>query len=81
MRISTANKYEATVDNLQRRQVELSDSQNRLTSGKRVLKASDDPAAAARAERALATERHLAAQRRGQPGADQPDRKRAGRRP
>ncbi|MFM9917111.1 MAG: flagellar hook-associated protein FlgL [Rhizobacter sp.] len=56
MRISTANTYEAAIDNLQRRQVEMSDQQTRMTSGKRVLKASDDPAAASRAERALATE-------------------------
>lgn len=56
MRISTANQYDATIDNIQRRQIDLSDAQNRLSSGKRVLRASDDPAAAARAERALATE-------------------------
>ena len=56
MRISTANAYDTTVDSLQRRQGELSEAQQRLTSGKRVLRASDDPVAAARAERALATE-------------------------
>jgi flagellar hook-associated protein 3 FlgL len=54
MRISTANAYEAGIDTLGKRQTELSQSQERLTSGKRVAKASDDPAAAARAERALA---------------------------
>ena len=56
MRISTANQYDSTIDNIQRRQIGLSDAQDRLSSGKRVLRASDDPAAAARAERALATE-------------------------
>ena len=56
MRISSANAYDTTIDTLQRRQTDLSDLQTRLTSGKRVLKASDDPAAAARAERALAAE-------------------------
>ena len=56
MRISSANTYDTTIDTLQRRQSDLSDLQTRLTSGKRVLKASDDPAAAARAERALAAE-------------------------
>jgi len=56
MRISSANTYDTTIDTLQRRQTDLSDLQTRLTSGKRVLKASDDPAAAARAERALAAE-------------------------
>ena len=56
MRISSANAYDNTIETLQRRQSDLSDLQTRLTSGKRVLKASDDPAAAARAERALAAE-------------------------
>ena len=56
MRISTANQYDATIDNIQRRQLGMSEAQTRLTSGKRVLRASDDPAAAARAERALAPE-------------------------
>jgi len=56
MRIASANSYEATIDVLQRRQSDLSDMQTRLTSGKRLLKASDDPAAAARAERAMAAE-------------------------
>lgn len=56
MRIASAHSYETTIDVLQRRQSDLSDMQTRLTSGKRLLKASDDPAAAARAERALAAE-------------------------
>ena len=56
MRITTANSYATTIDNLQERQQGLSDAQARLSSGKRVLKASDDPAAAARVERALAAE-------------------------
>lgn len=56
MRITTASSYATTIENLQQRQQSLSDAQMRLSSGKRVLKASDDPAAAARAERALAAE-------------------------
>ncbi len=56
MRIASAHSHDITIDTLQRRQADLSDLQTRLTSGKRVLKASDDPAAAARAERALAAE-------------------------
>lgn len=52
MRISTASKFDSTVESLQKRQRELSESQTRLTSGKRVMVASDDPVAAARAERA-----------------------------
>lgn len=56
MRISTANAYNAAIGTLMQRQNELTTSQLQLTSGKRVAKASDDPAAAARAERALAAE-------------------------
>lgn len=56
MRITTASTYATTINNLQLRQQELSDAQTRLSSGKRVLMPSDDPAAAARAERALAVE-------------------------
>ncbi len=64
MRLSTANSYEAAIANLQRRQIEMSESQTQLTSGKRVNRASDDPTAAARAERALALElRSTASQR------------------
>ena len=54
MRISTTSSFEAGIETLQKRQIELAQAQERLTSGKRVAKASDDPAAAARAERALA---------------------------
>ncbi len=54
MRISTANAFDVGIDTLTSRQAELSDAQARLASGKRVSKASDDPAAAARAEHALA---------------------------
>lgn len=55
MRISTANAYATTIDTLQQRQQQLSRTQEQLTSGKRVARASDDPVAAARIERALAT--------------------------
>jgi flagellar hook-associated protein 3 FlgL len=54
MRISTLNAYDNSVSVLQKRQMALSDSQVQLTSGKRVLRASDDPSAAARAEREMA---------------------------
>ena len=54
MRITTANAFDMSLANLQGRQRQLADSQERLTSGKRVSKASDDPTAAARAERAMA---------------------------
>lgn len=54
MRTSSYLSYAASITNLQNRQTELSDAQQRLTSGLRVLRASDDPTAAARAERARA---------------------------
>ena len=54
MRTSSYLSYAATISNLQQRQNELTDAQQRLTSGLRVLRASDDPTAAARAERARA---------------------------
>lgn len=65
MRIGSAYAFDASLANLQRRQTQLSDMQAQLTSGKRVQRASDDPAAAAAAERALAAgaraEAHLRA--------------------
>ncbi len=64
MRLSTAHSYEAAIANLQRRQVEMAESQMQLSSGKRVNRASDDPTAAARAERALALEARSAASQR-----------------
>lgn len=64
MRTSTANSFDAGIANLQRRQLALAEQQNQLTTGKRVNRASDDPTAAARAERALALEeRSVASQR------------------
>ncbi|MES2958186.1 MAG: flagellar hook-associated protein FlgL [Pseudomonadota bacterium] len=64
LRISTAQSFDTGVERLQKRQAELADAQERLTSGKRVSKASDDPTAAARAERALATEARSEASQR-----------------
>jgi flagellar hook-associated protein 3 FlgL len=64
MRITTANAFDATVDSLQKRQSDMAAAQTRLTAGKRVLVASDDPTAAARAERALATQVRSDAQQR-----------------
>ena len=55
MRIVTAFAYDTAIANLQKRQQDLSETQTQLTSGKRVNRASDDPTAAARAERALAS--------------------------
>lgn len=55
MRMSTAQTHDATIARLAQRQRELSDAQLHMTSGKRVMRASDDPINAARAERALAS--------------------------
>lgn len=65
MRITAANAFDTAIDNLQRRQQALNESQERMTSGKRVERASDDPTAAARAERALATSARATADQRG----------------
>lgn len=51
-RIGTANMYDSTVRNLTSRQSTLVDLMEKTTAGKRVLRASDDPVAAAQAERA-----------------------------
>ncbi|MEO8922526.1 MAG: flagellar hook-associated protein FlgL [Caldimonas sp.] len=55
MRISTANSFDAGINTLMQRQIDMANEQNQITTGKRVNQASDDPAAAARAERALAS--------------------------
>lgn len=54
MRVTTFNAYENAIFNLQSRQRSMAQAQEQLTSGKRVAKPSDDPVAAARAERSLA---------------------------
>lgn len=64
MRISTANAYNTSLDSLMDRQVRLSTTQEQMTTGKRVNHASDDPAAMARAERALASEARSTANQR-----------------
>ena len=55
MRIGTANAFDSSIDALSKRQAELVSLQSQMTTGKRVSQASDDPAAAARAERAMAS--------------------------
>lgn len=64
MRLSTAQSYESVIATLQRRQAEMAETQLQLTTGKRVHRASDDPTAAARAERALAMEARSTASQR-----------------
>ena len=53
MHIATANAYNISLEQLMTRQQNLANAQEQLTSGKRVNRASDDPAAAARAELSL----------------------------
>jgi flagellar hook-associated protein 3 FlgL len=55
-RISTAASFDTGVATLQKRQRELTDAQQQLSSGKRIAHLSDDPSATARAERALAAQ-------------------------
>ena len=52
-RVGTANMYDNTIRNVSARQTSLVNLQENLTSGKRVVRASDDPVSAAQAERAL----------------------------
>lgn len=52
-RVGTANQYDSALRNINQRQTDLTNLQENLTSGKRVVKPSDDPVSAAQAERAL----------------------------
>lgn len=64
MRISTSQQFERSIDQIQRRQQALLASQEQLSSGKRIARASDDPGGAALAERARARETRLDAHQR-----------------
>lgn len=64
MRVSTANRYETAVDSLQQRQRDMAEAQTAMTNGKRINKPSDDPTAAARAERAFLTGERIASAQR-----------------
>ncbi|NML14913.1 flagellar hook-associated protein FlgL [Azohydromonas caseinilytica] len=54
MRIATLTAHQSSVNSLQERKRRLNEAQEHLDSQKRVLRASDDPVAAAQAERARA---------------------------
>ena len=64
MRVTNANAFDRSLDTLQQRQQSLVEAQDRLTSGKRIARASDDPTGAARVERALAQEARADASQR-----------------
>jgi flagellar hook-associated protein 3 FlgL len=53
MRLATANTYDNTLANITTRQAGLADIQEKLSAGKKVVRASDDPTGAAQAERAM----------------------------
>lgn len=53
MRLGSANAYDTALRNVMNRQTSLANLQENLTAGKRVVRASDDPTAAAQAERAI----------------------------
>jgi flagellar hook-associated protein 3 FlgL len=64
IRISTATAFDTGVATLQKRQGDLAEAQQQLTSGKRISRLSDDPVAAARAERARAVQARVDADQR-----------------
>lgn len=64
MSFSTVNNTSRSIDLLVDRQTRLAASQEQVSTGKRVNRSSDDPAAAARSERALAAERRSVASQR-----------------
>ena len=63
-RVSTATMYNGAIRNLSERQSNLVNLQENLTSGKRVVRASDDPVAAAQAERAISRIERLKSEQR-----------------
>jgi flagellar hook-associated protein 3 FlgL len=64
MRIATANSYDVVIDAIARRQQDLARTHEQLSTTKRVNRGSDDPTAAARAERARAGIERTAANQR-----------------
>lgn len=64
LRITSASQFERSVDILQQRQQGLQATQERLISGKKIARPSDDPTEAARAERALARQSRVEASQR-----------------
>lgn len=63
-RLASANSYDNALRNLQARQTSLANLQENLTSGKKVVVASDDPTAAAQAERSMTRIARIAADQR-----------------
>ncbi len=63
-RLGSANTYDLAIRNLATRQTNLSNLQENLTSGKRVVRASDDPTSAAQAERSITRMARIASDQR-----------------
>jgi flagellin-like hook-associated protein FlgL len=63
-RLGSASTYDSAIRTLSNRQSNLSGLQENLTSGKRVIRASDDPTAAAQAERSLTRLSRIATEQR-----------------
>ena len=64
-RLGTANMYDRTITNINKQQSELADQMEHTSAGMRVIRASDDPVAAAQAERARNRLERIASDQRG----------------
>jgi len=64
IRSGSANTYDASLRNILLRQADLATMQDKLTSGKKIVQASDDPTGAANAERAMTRISRIAADQR-----------------
>lgn len=63
-RLASSNTYDNALRNLQGRQTALANLQENLTSGKKIVSASDDPTGAAQAERSMTRINRIAADQR-----------------
>ena len=64
-RLGTANMYDRTIHNINKQQSELASQMEHTSAGMRVIRASDDPVAAAQAERARNRLERIASDQRG----------------
>lgn len=64
MSISTANRFDSAIANLEQRQGDLSRMQAQMTSGKRITVPSDDPVGIAQAERAYIAQQRIGSAQR-----------------
>ena len=64
IRVSTASRFDGAITSLQQRQGDLSQAQLQMASGKRITAPSDDPTAAARAERAYIAQQRITSSQR-----------------